>query len=339
MKSLFSNQRNVSISPSTIVFATGFLLALYFFYLVRSILILLFLAFIISVALQPLSRFFAKKFKLGRIAGAILAYIVFFAFISMFLGILLPPLAKELYGLVRKIDLPIPTLEDEIQDLSLSVQRLNEIVPRINDSFGVIFRVVNSTFNGLLTTFTLFVLSFYLMLEKDRLHLKMYWFTSRKETVEKVRVFIKSVEKQLGGWVRGQLLLMGAVGLLNFIGLMLLNIPYAVPLALLAGLLEIVPNIGPTVAAIPAVFVGYLVGGPMLAVVVVLLAVAIQQAENNLLVPKIMYANAHVNPLISLVLILVGLEVAGVIGALLAIPAYIVLRTVYVIFFQDRMLE
>src|SRR5690606_15670337 len=124
-------------------------------------------------------------------------------------------------------------------------------------------------------------------------------------------------------------LLMLAVGLLSFVGLSLLGIPYAVPLALLAGLLEIVPNVGPTVAAIPAVFVGYLAGGPVIAGVVALLAIVIQQIENNLLVPKIMHANANVNPLISLILILTGLKVTGVIGALLAIPVYIVMRTAY----------
>lgn len=339
MKSFFSNQRNVTVAPSTIIFTVGFILTLYFLFQIHSILILLFLAFIISVALHPMSHFFEKKLRMGRVTGALLAYVIFFALLSLFLGLVLPPLAHELYGLLKQIDLPIPALEEEIKNFNFSVQEISDIFPRINDSLGVVFQIVNSTFNGVVTIFTLFVLSFYLMLEKNRLHLRMYWFTKNKETVEKVGDFIKSVEHQLGGWVRGQMLLMLSVGLLNFIGLALLGIPYAVPLALLAGLLEIVPNVGPTVAAVPAVFVGYLSGGPVIAGIVALLAIVIQQLENNLLVPKIMHANANVNPLISLILILTGLKTAGIIGALLAIPVYIVMRTAYVIFFQERMLE
>lgn len=339
MKKLFSGERNVTIAPSTIMFTVGFLLTLYFMFQIRSILILIFLALIISVALHPLSRFFGERLRLGRMVGIILAYLIFFTVLAVFIGLIFPPLASELYALIKRVDLPLPSLEQEIKSFNFSMQEINNIFPRITDSFGVIFQVINSTFNGAVTVLTLFVMSFYLMLEKDRLHLKMYWFTKNKETVNEVGNFIHSVEHQLGGWVRGQILLMLTVGTLNFIGLVLLGIPYAVPLAILAGLLEIVPNVGPTLAAIPAVFVAYLFGGPIIAGIVALLAIVIQQLENNLLVPKIMHANANVNPLVSLILILIGLKTAGVIGALLAIPTYIVMRTAYVIFFQERMLE
>lgn len=338
MKNFFSGERNVTIAPSTIMFTAGFLLTLYFMFQIRSILILIFLAFIVSVALYPLSHFFDKRLRVGRMTGIILAYFVFFTVLAVFIGLIFPPLASELYALIKKVDLPLPSLEQEIKNFNFSMQEINSIFPRITDSFGMVFQVINSTFNGVVTVLTLFVMSFYLMLEKDRLHLKMYWFTKNKETVSKVRDFIRSVEHQLGGWVRGQMLLMLAVGTLNFIGLALLGIHYAVPLAILAGLLEIVPNIGPTLAAIPAVFVAYLSGGPIIAGIVALLAIVIQQVENNILVPKIMSANANVNPLVAIVLILTGLKIAGIIGALLAIPVYITLRTAYVIFFQERML-
>jgi predicted PurR-regulated permease PerM len=286
-----------------------------------------------------MSRFFGEKLKVGRILGSILAYLVFFIIVFLFLGLVFPPLAIELYALLIKIDLPIPHFAEEIKNFNFSVQEINNIFPRINDSIGVVFQVLNSTFSGVATVLTLFVLSFYLMLEKDQLHLRMYWFTKDAVLVNKVRDYILSIETQLGGWVRGQMLLMLAVGALNFIGLSLLGIPYALPLALLAGLLEIVPNVGPTIAAIPAVFVGYLAGGPIIAGLVALMAIIIQQLENNLLVPKIMSANANVNPLISLILILTGLKVAGVVGALLAIPVYIVLRTTYKTFLQEKVLE
>jgi predicted PurR-regulated permease PerM len=119
------------------------------------------------------------------------------------------------------------------------------------------------------------------------------------------------------------------VGIITYIGLTLLNIPYALPLALLAGLLEIVPNLGPTIAAVPAIAFAYISGGPVMAGFVTLFYVIVQQLENNLIVPKIMQQNADVNPLVSIIVMLVGLKLAGIPGVLLAVPSYIVVRALY----------
>ena len=125
-----------------------------------------------------------------------------------------------------------------------------------------------------------------------------------------------------------------SIAVLTYIGLTIIGVPYALPLAILAGLLEILPNIGPTIAAIPAIAIGYITGGPVIAGVVLLLSIVVQQLENSVLVPKIMRENANVNPLISIVAILTGFQLAGVMGALLAIPSYITIRAVYSVFFR-----
>lgn len=336
MQSLFSNKRTVSVAPSSIIFTVAFLLSLYFVYQVRSVLMLVFLAFIISVALSPVSGFIERKLKLGRTLGILFAYVAFFLLLAVFVAIVVPPLANEMYQLVKKIDLPLPMLEDQVRNFNFTVQEINDLVPRLNQSVTVLMQVIGTAFSSMFTLFTLFVLSFYTMLEKDRLHLRMHWFTNNPDTIKKTKAFIASVEKQLGGWVRGQVLLMLVVGVLTYLGLVALGIPYALPLALLAGLLEIVPNVGPTIAAVPAVFIGFTTGGPVIGGLAVLLAIAVQQLENNVLVPKIMSVNANVNPLAALIVILVGLQLAGVMGALLSIPVYIVLRATYSVFYQDR---
>ena len=143
-----------------------------------------------------------------------------------------------------------------------------------------------------------------------------------------------TIENQLGGWVRGQLVLMLVIAVFTYIGFLLIGIPYALPLAILAGFLEILPNIGPTIAAVPAITIAYISSGPALAVVALLFSILVQQLENNVIVPKVMRENANVNPLISIIAILIGLQLAGVVGALLAIPLYIVIRTVYGSFFR-----
>ena len=225
--------------------------------------------------------------------------------------------------------LDLPGLNDYIKEINFSLQEASQLVQQMGQSVGVAFNIVTSAFNGLFTVVTLFMVSFYLMLEREDLHKKMSWFTSDKKIIERVEIFINQAEEQLGGWVRGQLLLMLTIGIVTFIGLTVLRIPYALPLALAAGLLEILPNLGPTLAAIPAIAIAYISFGPVSALLALIFYVIVQQLENNLLVPKIMAANAHVNPLVAIVTILIGVEIGGVVGAFLAIPIYIVIRLIY----------
>jgi predicted PurR-regulated permease PerM len=118
---------------------------------------------------------------------------------------------------------------------------------------------------------------------------------------------------------------MFVVGLANYIGLRLLGIPFALPLAILAGLLEIVPYIGPILAAVPAVLIGLGIS-PIIGVAAASLAFLIQQLENYLFVPKIMQKSAGVNPIVTLFSLAVGLEVAGIVGLLISVPVYITVK-------------
>ena len=119
------------------------------------------------------------------------------------------------------------------------------------------------------------------------------------------------------------------VGGITFVGTALIGVPYALPLALFAGLMEAVPNVGPTIAAIPAVFLALVNLGWGGTAAVLILYVIIQQLENNLIVPRVMKKNVDVNGLTSILCILVGGTLFGVAGALLAVPLFIVLRTIF----------
>ena len=115
------------------------------------------------------------------------------------------------------------------------------------------------------------------------------------------------------------------VGTANYIGLSLLGIPFALPLAILAGLLEIIPNIGPITASIPGIIIGLSIS-PVTGLAVGALALLIQQLENYVLVPKIMEKSVGVSPLIILLALAIGFRIAGVIGAILAVPATITIQ-------------
>lgn len=333
MLSFGSNQRSVTISPSVVVFGVFLVLFLYFLFFIRSILTLLFLAFIVMVALNPAVTGLEKRLRIPRALSTALVYLVVFGLIATLLAWIVPTSVQQLYLLVRAFD--IPFLQDEIRNIRLDLSELSALAGRVGDSVGFVFSLISSTFAGIFTAFTLIVMSFYLMLDRPYLHLKVKWFTKRAETVKLAKEFLDSVESQLGGWVRGQFILMLVIGLVTYLGLLLLGVPYALPLAVVAGLLEIVPNLGPTLAAVPSIILAYLTMGPVSAGLTVLFYIIVQQLENNIIVPKILKDNADVNPLVAIVTILIGLQVGGVIGALLSVPAYIVLRTLYSLWLRE----
>ena len=139
-------------------------------------------------------------------------------------------------------------------------------------------------------------------------------------------VFDKA-EKRLNAWFWGELTLMTVVGIFTFIGLNLIGIRYALPLAVLAGLLEVVPNMGPVISAVPAVLIGmtysYFTGFSTLALYFI-----IQQLENTFIVPFIMKRAVGLTPIVTLIALIVGGKLGGVMGILLAIPLFLFLETV-----------
>lgn len=136
---------------------------------------------------------------------------------------------------------------------------------------------------------------------------------------EKGILTIHLVEEKLGAWLRGQVILSLSIGLITWIALTILGIPFALPLAILAGFLEIIPTLGPIIAAIPATIVALAIS-PVMALTVIGVYTGIQIAENNFLVPKIMQKAVGLNPVVIIIAILIGGNLMGVAGALLSIP-------------------
>lgn len=334
MNNLFNNKHNtIAIAPITIIQTLAILIALYLLYRVLDILTLIFLAFILMVALSPISRQLQRFLKMPRMASIVVTYIIFIGLVILFFGILIPPLVEQMSSFVDYLNVPV--LRQELGNFHFTVNDISDLTTRVGSSFTTFFRIVTSTVAGIFTTFTLFVMSFFLLQDRENLHKRVRWFTANEATLERTRVFIDELEVQLGGWVRGELILMLVIGAMTYIGLFALGVPYALPLAILAGALEILPNIGPTIAAIPALIISYVTLGPVVALGVLILNIVVQQLENNIIVPKVMSANANVSPLVSIVAILIGVQLGGVLGALLAVPLYIVIRLVYINFFYN----
>jgi predicted PurR-regulated permease PerM len=207
-----------------------------------------------------------------------------------------------------------------LQDLQVISNQLTS-VPRL-------LNVVFSAFSTVIAFFSLLVMTFYLLMERPKIHRYLMWMFEDRTAEKKAEDYVMKIEEQIGSWVRGELLLMFVVGILTYVGLLLLGIPYALPLAIIAGLLELLPNIGPTVAAVPAVVVAYINSSPTMALAVLAWYVLVQQLENNFIVPYIMKRAVGLNPIATIFLLLVGFRLAGVGGAVLVIPIFLVAKVV-----------
>lgn len=327
---LFNDEKIVKISPSIVIFTTAFLGILFSLYYIRSILTMLFAAVIIMAAINPGVRKLERKLKVPRVLGILLMYSAVIITLGSLVALIIPPLAQELAGmtdLTKMLDLG--PIQEAIKGLRFSISEISGLISNFSGSLNAIWSVVNSTFSTFFTVFGVVVMSIYLLVDRENLYKKASWFTRDKKHLKIAQQFVDDLEIQLGGWIRGQMILMTVIGVVIYIGLLLLGIPYALPIALLAGFLEILPNLGPTIAAIPAIILAYVYGGWVMAGATVIFYIVVQQLENNLIVPKIMKENADVNPLATIITILIGLKVGGIVGALLSVPVYIMLRAVY----------
>jgi predicted PurR-regulated permease PerM len=314
----------IHISLKSILLTLLTLVCVYVLYQIRDIAMSFFLALIIMSALNPGVTWLEKR-KVPRGLGIVVLYLTVFGALSLLFTIVVPPLGEEINRMVHKLQ--VPSLPPAITQFEWTVQDIGSLVSQFGQSVNSLVGLISSTVSGIFFFFTLLVMSFYLLMDRKNLAHKTLWIKHTDRHEKLLSEFIDDIEQRLGGWVRGQIILMFSIGIITYVILYLLGIPYALPLAVLAGFLEILPNIGPMVAAVPAVIIAYLLLSPTMAIIVAILYLLVQQLENNLFVPKIMKAAVNVEPLTSILAILIGVRLGGVGGALLAIPVYIVFRS------------
>jgi predicted PurR-regulated permease PerM len=178
--------------------------------------------------------------------------------------------------------------------------------------------VTGQIFSGFFSTFTVIVISFYLMLQREMLKKNFIELLDKKHQGNTLRT-LSQIENKIGLWLRGQFVLCFSIGFFTWIGLTIIGLPFALPLGLMAGILEIVPTVGPIVSAIPAIIVALTIS-PGLALTVIIFYIMLQMLENHILVPKIMEKAVGLNPIIIIIGVLIGGKFLGILGALLAVP-------------------
>ncbi|MDO8619322.1 MAG: AI-2E family transporter [Candidatus Daviesbacteria bacterium] len=318
--------RKVDISHRTIIFIAVFALSVWLLYLIRDLLLLLFVAVIFTSALSPAVNFFVKL-KLPRALGILITYIIVFAVVGALLASVLPPLIEQTGRLITILP---PLLAEKF---SLTGFDQSIVQSELTDLSKNLYGLALDLFSNLLTIILLIVLTFYLLLEKENLQDRAAnLFVGRADRVRSLSI---KIEDKLGGWLRGQLLLSVIIGVTVYIGLIILNIPYALPLALLAGILEVVPVIGPIVSAFPAIGLALTIS-PLLAGGVTAMYFVVQQLENHVVVPQVMKRAVGLNPLVVILAIAVGGRLLGLVGGILAVPITVVVQIIVADLLKER---
>jgi len=290
----------------------------------RDIAALVVVALVLAVLISPVADF-CERHRIPRALGVLVVYLIILGLLGTLFALIAVPIIAEARGLAGALPAAwerIVAAATTLRAFSLEhglADRLQEFAGGLEGQVASgVLGALSGAFGGALSFALVLVLTFYLA---------TYATVARRSLIamapERWQPFligvVPRIERKMGAWLRGLLALGAIMGVMSFIGLSVLRVEYAILLALLAAVAEVVPYAGPIFSTVIAVALT-LLQSPTKAIAVLILYVILQQLENHLLVPKIMQRAVGINPVVSLISILIGAKIGGVPGALLAIP-------------------
>ncbi len=284
-------------------------------YQLKEIIAVIFMAYIIVAALNPVVNFLRKR----KVPNSVAVMLTFFTTLCLFV-LLIAPLVPFLTQQIQSLGTRFPFFLQQAATsigISLNSDDLGKIFT--GEQIGQnAFALAGGVFGGFFTIVSTIAISFYLLLSYEKAKSGVSKLFAEKHQ-QRAGEIIEQVNDKLGAWLQGQLLLSLSIGLLTWVSLTILQVPFALPLAVLAGIFEIVPTVGPIIAAVPAVIVALTIS-PNMALIIIALYIGIQMLENHLLVPRIMQRAVGLNPVIVILGVIIGGNLMGIAGALLSVP-------------------
>lgn len=305
----------------------------------QSVLVQLALAVLLAAAANPLVEWLTTskmasrwRWRPGRGIAALLVFLA--GLLVLFLGalIVLATVGPDIRSLAASApDYVIQAerwLEDALANNPELSARISGALPSLQTALGGavsllgqasrLVSVATGVVSGVLYLVFTLILALYLTIDGDRIRRYLVVFLPYDRHEQALQV-TERIGLRLGAWARGEALLAMIIGVMTWVGALVLGLPYAGALALVAAVGELVPNLGPIIASIPLVVVGFL-SSPTQGVLALVLAVLIQQLENNLIVPRVMARAVDLHPVAVMLAILAGGELLGIPGALMAVP-------------------
>jgi predicted PurR-regulated permease PerM len=308
-------------------------------FLARHALLIIYVSGLLAIGFSPIVRLIERQKVLPigskrfpRWLAILILYLVILGTITLVGFLVFPPLVDQAQSLWAQLPGMFDRAQQFLIDKGILSQRLTlrEAVERApgrgTDAVGIAARAVANVAGGLFGIFTALILTFYILVEANRLGalwLRLFPRERRAQAAEASR----EATIKVSAWLGGQLLLGAIIGTTSAIGLWALGIPFFYVLALIAGIGEMIPVIGPILSAIPAIAIAATVSMKKVLFVLIFFVVQ-QQVENHVLVPKIMSRQVGVSAVTVIVALLIGGELLGILGALLAVPTAAILQVI-----------
>lgn len=317
-----------------VVTALSIIGLIWFLVQIGEILLMVLIAAILANGLGPLVtavqrlRWSRRRVSLSRPSALLLVYFTVLGLVGLIVAMVVTPLVRETEGFlahlpenIAGIDTWLATLQARytwLPDLAGVVRGLPQELGRLGTYFGPAAGVAFRLLGGVATVITVFFLSFYMLVEGAAIKAGMLALFPRTTQPQVARV-LERLGFKFGGWLRGQLLLSAIIGVAAGGGMAVIGMPYAILLGIYAGIVEFIPMIGPTLSAIPAVFLALFQGWWTVALTIGWYTL-IQQIEGNFLVPRVMRRAVGLSPLLTILALIIGGKLLGLVGALIAVP-------------------
>ena len=311
-----------------ILFTTAaFLALLYLLVQIRGTLLLLGIAVFLAVALGPAVDFVARG-RLPRWAAILVVYMLIFCVWTGVLALIVPPVINGASDLARDV----PTYVDELRanrairefddkyDITTKLREEAEKLPnRLGDAAGALQSIAAGAVNAAFQLLTILTMAFFLLLDGRRIaNFLITRFGRHRE--ERLRGIAERIYKSTSGYVAGALTITSINGILTFVVLSILGVPFAVPLAVMMSFFGLIPLVGATIGGVLILIVTLFTDFPSATIIYGIFLILYQQVENNVLQPFIFKRTVNVPPLVVILAILAGSSVLGIVGALVAIP-------------------
>jgi len=303
----------------------GGVVLLWVLYQLRGVLLILYISTLLAIGFSPAVRWLERwrKFRLPRWAAILILYVGAIGIVGLVLWLVIPPLATQLSQLWQDLPGLVDRLQRSLVRAGVIDQRYtwSELLKRIESpglAVAGILGAVQTVIGVAGTVLTVLLLPYYLLVEAQSLQ-KGFLHLFEAERRPRVARISRAVTVKVGAWLSGQLLLGVVIGTTATIGLWILGVPYFYVLGLIAGLGEMIPVVGPILAAVPAILMGWTVSWKTALFVAIYFSVQ-QFIENNVLVPRIMERQVGVSAATVIVALIIGSALLGVIGAVLAVP-------------------
>ncbi len=330
------NKQTISITSGTMVMAVVIGFIVFALWLLRDLVLLVITAIVLASAVRPGILFFVR-FKIPRAFAVFLTYFITLSIIFGTIYFFFPPLLAEvqkfmgaLPNYINSASLPLPLRDSSgLFATSNGASSVTAVISAlqnafINTSTGAL-RLLTTIFGGIFSLVFVVVLSFYFAVQESGVEDFLRIVTPLSKENYIIDLWHRS-QKKIGLWMQGQILLSVFVGVLVYLGLLIIGIPYALLLGMFTALMEIIPVFGSFISAIPAIMIAFSVGGLPLAFIVTGLYVVVNQFEAHLIYPLVVRKIVGVPPLLVIIAMVAGAELAGFLGILLSIPMAAILQ-------------